>query len=255
MDRLNKKFSCARKSGKRKNNAGTDKKELPAEGCSRRYGKWEESSRQKKSDDRQHYDKWTVWRYEKEGWEEGRVENAEFAVKDLPLGRTLWLIDGTYGPWRQFLMRGTIYTEGSLTCSLQQWHSQELLNCTTIDLYARSTSSDHWLSCPFEDSWYVRNGTSSDGNSSDEVFCFHNGFIHRVTWPHVSGFLPLGCMKQLVYETVVETEEDFVARITVAAGTVADTSGIFERTMVRRCTACIQINGRAFEQFLWMPLL
>ena len=34
-----------------------NKKELPAEGCSRMYGKWEESSRQKKiSDDRQHYD-------------------------------------------------------------------------------------------------------------------------------------------------------------------------------------------------------
>ena len=55
-DRI-KKFNCARKSGRRKNNAGTDKeeekklyvplakKELPAEGYSRRYGKWEESSR------------------------------------------------------------------------------------------------------------------------------------------------------------------------------------------------------------------
>ena len=53
-DRHNKKCSCARKSGRRKNNAGTDKekekklagplpkKELPAEGCSRRYGKWED---------------------------------------------------------------------------------------------------------------------------------------------------------------------------------------------------------------------
>ena len=76
MDRQNKKYSCARKSGRRKNNAGTGKeeekklvgtlakKELPVEGYSRRYGKWEESSRQKKisdhSDDRQHYDKWTV---------------------------------------------------------------------------------------------------------------------------------------------------------------------------------------------------
>ena len=29
-------------------------------------------------------------------------------------------------------------------------------------------------------------------------------------------------MKQLVYETVVETEEDLVARIPVAAGTIAD---------------------------------
>ena len=68
-----KKCSCARKSGRRKNNAGTDKeekkklagtlakKELPAKGSSRRNGKWEESLRQKKiSDDRQLYDKWTV---------------------------------------------------------------------------------------------------------------------------------------------------------------------------------------------------
>ena len=73
MDRQNKKCSCARKSGRRKNNTGTDKEqekklagalakmELPAEGCSRMYGKREESSRQKKiSDVRQHYDKWTV---------------------------------------------------------------------------------------------------------------------------------------------------------------------------------------------------
>ena len=70
MDRQNKRFSCVRKSGRRKNNAGTDKeeekkfawplakKELPPEGCSRRYGKCEESSRQKKiSNDRQHLDK------------------------------------------------------------------------------------------------------------------------------------------------------------------------------------------------------
>ena len=68
------------------------KKELPAEGCSRRNGKREKGSWQKKiSDDRQHHDRWTVCRYEKEGWEESGVEHAEFAVKDLPLGRTVWL--------------------------------------------------------------------------------------------------------------------------------------------------------------------
>ena len=74
MDRQNKKCSCARKSGRRKNDAGTElagtlaKKELPAEGCSRRNDKREEGSWQKKiSDDRQHYDKWTVIRYKKEG--------------------------------------------------------------------------------------------------------------------------------------------------------------------------------------------
>ena len=56
-------FSWARKSGRRMNNAGTDKedekklagplpkKELPTEGCCRRYGKWEESLRQKKISD------------------------------------------------------------------------------------------------------------------------------------------------------------------------------------------------------------
>ena len=68
-----KKCSCAGKSGRRTNNAGTDKeeekklagllvnKELPAEGCSRRNVKREQSSRQKKiTDDRQLYDKWTV---------------------------------------------------------------------------------------------------------------------------------------------------------------------------------------------------
>ena len=93
----------ARKSVRRKNrpDARTDKeedkklagllakKELPAERCSRRNGKREESSGQKISDDRHHHNKWTVGRYENEGWEEGRVENAEFAVKNLPLGRTL----------------------------------------------------------------------------------------------------------------------------------------------------------------------
>ena len=53
-----KKYSCARKRGRRKNNAGIDKleenklagplakKELPAEVCSRRNGKREKSSRQ-----------------------------------------------------------------------------------------------------------------------------------------------------------------------------------------------------------------
>ena len=73
MDRQNNKCSCARKSERKMNNAGNDKeeekklagsqakKELSAEGCSRRNGKRDESSRQKKiSDDRQHYGKWTL---------------------------------------------------------------------------------------------------------------------------------------------------------------------------------------------------
>ena len=70
MDRQNKKCICARKSGRRKNNARTDKEQenklagplakkvLSSEGCPRMNGQREEISRQKKiSDDRQHYDK------------------------------------------------------------------------------------------------------------------------------------------------------------------------------------------------------
>ena len=72
MDKQSKKCSYARKSGRKKNNAGTHKeevkklagplakKELPAEGCSRRNGKREEGSWQNISDDRQHLDKCTV---------------------------------------------------------------------------------------------------------------------------------------------------------------------------------------------------
>ena len=57
INRQNKKCSCARKSGRRKNNAGTDKKEekklagplaekeLPAEGCCTRNGKRGKDSR------------------------------------------------------------------------------------------------------------------------------------------------------------------------------------------------------------------
>ena len=70
MDTQNKKCRYARKSGRRKNNASTDKEEekklagllakkkLPAEGCNKRDGKREESSWHRKiSDDRQQYGK------------------------------------------------------------------------------------------------------------------------------------------------------------------------------------------------------
>ena len=79
MDRQNNKCSCARKSARRKNNAGTEeedekkwagplaKKELPDEGCSISNGKREEISQQKKSGSRQHYDKWAVRIQGKEG--------------------------------------------------------------------------------------------------------------------------------------------------------------------------------------------
>ena len=71
------------------------------------------------------------------------------------------------------------------------------------------------------------------------IATFRNRWIGRggrVAWPPRSPdltyvvFLLWGHMKQLVYETVVETEDYLVARITVAAGTIADMPGIFERS-------------------------
>ena len=81
MDRQNKKCSWAIKRRIKKNNAETDKKEekklagplvkkeLPAEGRSRRNGK---RRQEKISDDRQYYGKWTIRRYERKA--EKRVE-------------------------------------------------------------------------------------------------------------------------------------------------------------------------------------
>ena len=97
----------------------------------------------------------------------------------------------------------------------------------------------NYLRATFGNRWIGRVGPVACSPRSPDLTC-----LDFFLWGH---------MKQLVYETVVETEEDLVARITVAASTIADMPGIFERTqqsMVRPCTACIQTNGRAFEQFL-----
>ena len=57
-------------------------------------------------------------------------------------------------------------------------------------------------------------------------------------------------MKNLVYATPIESDEDLVARIAVAAGTVREMPGIFERVrqeMLRRCHACNAVAGRNSE--------
>jgi hypothetical protein len=80
-----------------------------------------------------------------------------------------------------------------------------------------------------------------------------------INWPARSPDLtPLdyflwGHIKSLVYETPVDTEEDLVARIADACGRVQEMPAIFEHirdSMVRRCEACIRVNGRNFEQLL-----
>ncbi|GBM33855.1 hypothetical protein AVEN_175690-1 [Araneus ventricosus] len=57
-----------------------------------------------------------------------------------------------------------------------------------------------------------------------------------------------GHLKSLVYATPVDSDEDLVARISVAAA-----RGIFEsvrQSLHRRCQACITDSGCNFEQLL-----
>lgn len=60
-------------------------------------------------------------------------------------------------------------------------------------------------------------------------------------------------MKSLVYETPVETEEDLIARIAVAAGDISDNPRMIasvHRSLENRCRLCIDQNGRHFEHLL-----
>ncbi|CAL1283080.1 unnamed protein product, partial [Larinioides sclopetarius] len=62
-----------------------------------------------------------------------------------------------------------------------------------------------------------------------------------------------GHLKHLVYETPVDSVEDLVARLSVAAAGVREIPGIFERvrqSLHRRCQECIDTGGRNFEQLL-----
>jgi hypothetical protein len=56
-----------------------------------------------------------------------------------------------------------------------------------------------------------------------------------------------------VYETPIDSVEDLVARLSVAAASVREIPGVFEKvrqSMRRRCEACINVGGRTFEQLL-----
>ena len=56
-----------------------------------------------------------------------------------------------------------------------------------------------------------------------------------------------------MYESPVTSEEDLVARLSVAAGHVLDMPDVFSnvrRFMRRRCESCIAVGGRSFEHLL-----
>ncbi|GBM78692.1 hypothetical protein AVEN_244363-1 [Araneus ventricosus] len=62
-----------------------------------------------------------------------------------------------------------------------------------------------------------------------------------------------GHLKSHVYATPVDSDDDLVARMSVAAARVREISGIFEsvrQSLHRGCQACITVGGRNFEQLL-----
>lgn len=80
-----------------------------------------------------------------------------------------------------------------------------------------------------------------------------------VSWPARSpdmtplDFYVWGHLKSLVYETPVPSAEELIGRIVDACERIRETPGIFERvrqSLRRRLRACIDAEGRHFEQFL-----
>ena len=80
-----------------------------------------------------------------------------------------------------------------------------------------------------------------------------------VAWPARSPDLnPLdfffwGHLKSLVYDMPVDTPEDLIARIVVAAGDIPSHIGVFQlvrESLQRRCRLCDTVHGRNFEQLL-----
>lgn len=80
-----------------------------------------------------------------------------------------------------------------------------------------------------------------------------------VPWPPRSpdlnslDFFFWGRIKELVYKTPVDTQEDLVARIAAASAVIQDEADVFERvreSMLKRCRSCNVVGGRHFEQLL-----
>lgn len=113
--------------------------------------------------------------------------------------------------------------------------------------------------------WYQHDGAPAHFHSNVRRYLdnvFPNKWIGRngpVSWPArspdmtPSDFFLWVHTKTLIYETPVETEMDLVARITVAAGQIAEDPQLFEnvrRSIRRRYQTCIDVGGRHFEHLL-----
>ena len=68
---------------------------------------------------------------------------------------------------------------------------------------------------------------------------------------HTDGFLSVGEIKFLDYETPLDTEEELVTRVAAAAMVIFQTLGIFERirqSLGRRCHFCVEVNDKQFQR-------
>ena len=91
---------------------------------------------------------------------------------------------------------------------------------------------------------------------------FPNRWIGKggpVAWPaRSSDLMPLnyflwGAMKNLVYETPVDSEAQLVSRIAAAAEEIAKIPDVFQsvrQSFHERCVRCTEVNGGNFEQLL-----
>ncbi|GBN13508.1 hypothetical protein AVEN_256786-1 [Araneus ventricosus] len=113
--------------------------------------------------------------------------------------------------------------------------------------------------------WFMHDGVPAHFYNTVRHFLnatYPAGWIGRgglFAWPPRSPDLnPLdfsfwGHMNSLVYEMPVDSAEDLVARIVVAADKINTTPGIFERVrqaFLRRCELCNDTLDRHFEHLL-----
>ena len=113
--------------------------------------------------------------------------------------------------------------------------------------------------------WYQHDGAPAHyflGSREELDDQFPNRWIGRggpVSWPTRSpdmtplDFFLWGTMKDLVYATPVDSEEDLVARIVDAAALISERRGVFKavrRSLHRRYVKCVEVRGNHFEHLL-----
>ena len=114
-------------------------------------------------------------------------------------------------------------------------------------------------------SWFQHDGAPPHFSANVRALLdarYRNRWIGRggpILWPPRSPDLtPLdfyywGHLKNMIYQTPVESEVELIGRLVDAAARITETPGVFERvrhSLSRRLQACIEANGQNFEHLL-----